>query len=123
MWFTTRSASGCESRKRVTNPAFRALPRRIARQSATRSYPATWTMLRRNARLRREYLYKKSADAKDRATSERKRKVRDAVEAGKPIPTELRGEADALQVYSSQTVVFCNRDRTPWRGRAARAGV
>ena len=54
-------------------------------------------MLRRNARLRREYLYKKSADAKDRATSERKRKVRDAIESGKPVPTELRGEADALR--------------------------
>ena len=54
-------------------------------------------MLRRNARLRREYLYQKSVAAKDRVTAERKRKFRDAVEEGKPVPTELRKDADALQ--------------------------
>ena len=54
-------------------------------------------MLRQNARLRREYLYKKAADAKDHVTAERKRKFREAVESGKPVPTELRNDADALQ--------------------------
>ena len=54
-------------------------------------------MLRQNARLRREYLYKKAADAKDHVTAERKRKFREAVESGKPVPTELRKDADALQ--------------------------
>jgi len=53
-------------------------------------------MLRRNARLRREYLFKRGVEAKDRATADRKRKVKAAVESGKPVPTELRGEADAL---------------------------
>ena len=54
-------------------------------------------MLRQNARLRREYLYKKAADAKDHVTAEGKRKFREAVESGKPVPTELRKDADALQ--------------------------
>ena len=54
-------------------------------------------MLRQNARLRREYLYKKATDAKDSVTAERKRKFRDAVESGKPVPTELRNDAEQLQ--------------------------
>lgn len=54
-------------------------------------------MLRRNARLRREYLYKKSAEVKERTTADRKRKFKEAVEAGKPVPTELRRDADAIQ--------------------------
>jgi len=54
-------------------------------------------MLRRNTRLRREYLYKKSAEAKDRATSERKRKVHDALQNGTALPPELRADADALR--------------------------
>jgi len=54
-------------------------------------------MLRRNARQRREYLFTKSAESKERATYERKRKVADAIEQGKALPTELRGEADQLR--------------------------
>jgi len=54
-------------------------------------------MLRRNARLRREYLYKKTVEVKERTTADRKRKFREAVEAGKPVPTELRKDADAIQ--------------------------
>ena len=36
--------------------------------------------LRRQARLRREYLYRKSVEDKERSILERKRKLRDAVE-------------------------------------------
>ena len=36
-------------------------------------------MLRRNARLRREYLYRKSLEGKERATYEKKRKIKDAL--------------------------------------------
>ncbi len=61
---------------------------------ASRGTPA---MLRRNARLRREYLHKRGSEAKDRAKEARKAAVRHATEAGKPVPTELRGEADALR--------------------------
>ena len=36
-------------------------------------------MLRRNARLRKEYLYRKSLEGKERTTYEQKRKLRDAL--------------------------------------------
>ena len=41
-------------------------------------------MLRRNARLRREYLYRKSLEGKDREEYERKLKIRRALE-GQPL--------------------------------------
>lgn len=37
-------------------------------------------MLRRNARLRREYLYRKSLEGKERELYEKKRKIRQALE-------------------------------------------
>ena len=46
-------------------------------------------MLRRNARLRREYLYRKSLEGKERAEYERKRQLRLALEGGWPGCTLL----------------------------------
>lgn len=37
-------------------------------------------MLRRNVRLRKEYLYRKSLEGKERAAYERKRKIKQALE-------------------------------------------
>ncbi|XP_020591989.1 U3 small nucleolar ribonucleoprotein protein IMP4 [Phalaenopsis equestris] len=54
-------------------------------------------MLRRNIRLRREYLYRKSLEGKEREYYEKKRKIREALEEGKPIPTELRNEEATLR--------------------------
>eukprot|EP00850_Spirogloea_muscicola_P000277 SM000001S04679 [mRNA] locus=s1:1641799:1646343:- [translate_table: standard] len=54
-------------------------------------------MLRRNARLRREYLYRKGLEGRERAAYEKKRRIRQALQDGKPIPTELRGEEAALR--------------------------
>lgn len=54
-------------------------------------------MLRRNVRLRREYLYRKSLEGKERLLYEKKRKIKQALEEGKPIPTELRNEEAALR--------------------------
>lgn len=48
--------------------------------------------LRRNIRLRKEYLHRKAEEAKELAIYEKKHKIRTAIEAGKPIPTEFRGE-------------------------------
>lgn len=53
--------------------------------------------MRRNARLRREYLYKKSLEGKERAEYERKEKIRQALQTGQMIPTELRFEAEKLK--------------------------
>lgn len=53
--------------------------------------------LRRTARLRREYLYRKSLEGAERAAYEKRRAVRVALAEGKPVPTELRQEAAALK--------------------------
>ncbi|CAI8003964.1 U3 small nucleolar ribonucleoprotein protein IMP4, partial [Geodia barretti] len=60
------------------------------------SSPSSPKQLRRQARLRREYLYRKSLEDKERSILERKRKLRDALEGGRVIPTEL--QKDALEL-------------------------
>ncbi|KAL5515036.1 hypothetical protein EMCRGX_G000149 [Ephydatia muelleri] len=50
-------------------------------------------MLRRQARERREYLYRKSLEDKERTIYERKRKIQAALDDDKPIPTEMKKEA------------------------------
>mmetsp|Transcript_16782 Transcript_16782/g.56372 ORF Transcript_16782/g.56372 Transcript_16782/m.56372 type:complete len:287 (-) Transcript_16782:47-907(-) len=54
-------------------------------------------MQRRDVRLRREYLYRKSLEAKEQALLERKRQLKRALEEDKPLPTELRKDARELQ--------------------------
>lgn len=54
-------------------------------------------MLRRNARLRREFLFRKSLEGKEKELYEKKRKIRQALEEGKPIPSELRREEAELR--------------------------
>ncbi|CAL9015175.1 unnamed protein product [Prunus brigantina] len=52
-------------------------------------------MLKRNTRLRK-YLYRNSLEGKERLIYEKKRKIREALQEGKPIPTELRNEEAVL---------------------------
>ncbi|KAF3319729.1 uncharacterized protein LOC144567249 [Carex rostrata] len=54
-------------------------------------------MLRRYTRLKKEYIYRKSLEGKEREHYEKKRKVRQALEEGKPIPTELRNVESELR--------------------------
>mmetsp|Transcript_5149 Transcript_5149/g.8985 ORF Transcript_5149/g.8985 Transcript_5149/m.8985 type:complete len:307 (-) Transcript_5149:48-968(-) len=54
-------------------------------------------MLRRNARLRKEYLYKKALEDREAATFEKKRKLQAALDNNKPIPTELKGQDKKLR--------------------------
>ena len=54
-------------------------------------------MLRRNARLRKEFVYRKSLEGKERQLYEKKMKIRECVEQGKPIPTELKREEELLR--------------------------
>ncbi|KAL7424913.1 snoRNA-binding rRNA-processing protein imp4 [Cryptotrichosporon argae] len=53
-------------------------------------------MLRRQARERREYIYKKSHESQERATYERKQRIKDLLAQGKQLPTELRDEARSV---------------------------
>lgn len=52
---------------------------------------------RRQTRLRREYLYRKSLEGRERATYEQKRIVREALASGKSLPTEVRASYDKLK--------------------------
>lgn len=54
-------------------------------------------MLRRNARLRKEYLFKKALEDREASTFEKKRKLQAALDNNKAIPTELRGEDKKLR--------------------------
>ncbi|KAJ2136778.1 snoRNA-binding rRNA-processing protein imp4 [Coemansia sp. RSA 678] len=79
-------------------------------------------MLRRQARLRREYLYKKSLESQERQTYEKKQKLKDALREGRPIPTELQNEAEelnqALKFDEAQTTFESTQD-----DEYARAGI
>lgn len=52
---------------------------------------------RRQTRLRREYLYRKSLEGREKVAYEQKRLVREALAAGKPLPTEVRASYDKLK--------------------------
>ena len=54
------------------------------------------SLSRRQVRLRREYLYRRSLEGREKEVYEKKRKVAEALAAGKPIPTELRDEEAEL---------------------------
>ncbi|XP_035677141.1 U3 small nucleolar ribonucleoprotein protein IMP4-like [Branchiostoma floridae] len=53
--------------------------------------------LRRQARLRREYLYRKSIEDKEKTIQERKQRLKRALDENKPIPTELRKDVKELE--------------------------
>ncbi|KAI9183883.1 snoRNA-binding rRNA-processing protein imp4 [Blastocladiella emersonii ATCC 22665] len=50
-------------------------------------------MLRRDTRLRKEYLYRKANEQQEQATFEKKQKIKAALDSGKPIPHDLRDES------------------------------
>ncbi|KAI3493198.1 hypothetical protein L1887_42038 [Cichorium endivia] len=49
-------------------------------------------MLRRQTRERREYIYKKALESKEKQIYDRKQAIREALASGKPLPAELRGK-------------------------------
>lgn len=59
-------------------------------------------MIRREARLRREYLYRKSVEEQERVLYEKKHALKKALENGTPIPRELKEESQSL----SKDLVF-----------------
>lgn len=65
--------------------------------AVTANSASVWDMHRRSVRLRREYLYRKSLEGKQKDEYEKKRIVRQALQEGKPIPTHLREESAKLK--------------------------
>ena len=53
--------------------------------------------IRREIRLRKEFLHRKQVDVNEMIKSDKKRKIKSAIDEGKAIPTELRAEARALK--------------------------
>eukprot|EP00917_Polyrhabdina_sp_WS-2016_P026887 GHVP01057562.1.p1 GENE.GHVP01057562.1~~GHVP01057562.1.p1 ORF type:complete len:311 (+),score=44.75 GHVP01057562.1:20-952(+) len=53
-------------------------------------------MLRESVRQRREYLYRKNLEKRHKEVKEKKEQLRQALEEGKQIPTELRAEHELL---------------------------
>lgn len=53
-------------------------------------------MIRKSIRLWKEYLYNKSKEIQEKETAEKKRKVKEALEEGKELPTELKKERTKL---------------------------
>ncbi|KAJ3118223.1 snoRNA-binding rRNA-processing protein imp4 [Physocladia obscura] len=54
-------------------------------------------MERQQTRQRREYLYRKSLEAKDKTIHDRKERIRGAIEAGRTLPSDLRKDAASLK--------------------------
>jgi len=54
-------------------------------------------MIRREVRLRKEYLYRKSLEDQKRSIQEKKQKLKNALDEGKAIPTELRKDEVELR--------------------------
>ena len=53
--------------------------------------------IRREIRLRKEFLHRKQVDINEMIKVDKKRKIKSAIDEGKAIPTELRSEARALK--------------------------
>lgn len=54
------------------------------------------TMQRREARLRKEYLFRKSLEEKEQRSFENKQKLKEALDASAPLPHEVK--KDALEI-------------------------
>lgn len=54
-------------------------------------------MIRREARLRLEYIYRKSLEEKQRLIDEKRQTVKEYINENRPIPTHLRKDAIQLQ--------------------------
>ncbi|KXS10889.1 Brix-domain-containing protein [Gonapodya prolifera JEL478] len=53
-------------------------------------------MIRRQTRLRREYLYRKAIEDKEKSIFDRKRRLQEAIKDGKPIPYDLKQDGAQL---------------------------
>ena len=53
-------------------------------------------MIRRNIRLRKEYLYQKSQELKEQEKQDKRVKMQNAIDQDKAVPTELRKERDVV---------------------------
>lgn len=78
---------------------------------------------RRAVRLRREFLYRKGLEGKEREQYEKKRAIREALRDGKPLPTELRAEEASLRHEIEAEDAGTEKPRSSVDDEYAAAGV
>merc|ERR1712086_261294 len=81
------------------------------------------SMLARNTRLRKEFLYRKSLEGKERAAYEHKIKVKEAIAEGKALPTELKDEEVQLRKQLEYDDTATEGQKTHIDDEYARAGI
>mmetsp|Transcript_32418 Transcript_32418/g.127168 ORF Transcript_32418/g.127168 Transcript_32418/m.127168 type:complete len:294 (-) Transcript_32418:3179-4060(-) len=79
-------------------------------------------MLRRQARERREYLYRKSLEGKQREEYEHRRQVREALREGKALPTERLHDEASLREKDEFADLVHDKPNTHEDDEYARAG-
>lgn len=79
-------------------------------------------MLRREVRQRREYLYRKHLEGRAAVDYNRKRALADALESGRPVPTELRGQEPRLSGLIAADDALHSAPRSHVDDEYARAG-
>eukprot|EP01069_Polyplicarium_translucidae_P011549 Polyplicarium_translucidae@DN4074_c0_g1_i1.p1 len=57
-------------------------------------------MLRKSARLRKEFLHRKTLEVREADVKDRKRRLRDALESGGKLPTEMQADHTALDTLT-----------------------
>lgn len=57
------------------------------------------TMIRRTARQRREYLYRKQLAVQDAAVAERRAKLKASLASGKPLPKDIADDEELRKNY------------------------
>ena len=69
--------------------------------------------IRREIRLRKEFLHRKQTDINEMIKLDKKRKIKSAIDQGKAIPTELRNDArecpEAIRYVDSMYGLTCGR--------------
>ena len=79
--------------------------------------------IRQQARLRREYIYRKSLEGADREKYEKKKQIREALQLGKPIPSTLKHiEADLRKEIQAEDEGHAEA-RSVMDDEYARAGI
>jgi len=79
-------------------------------------------MLRRQARLRREYVYRKSIEQRQKTIEDKKKRLKQAIDENRKIPTDLRDEALKLQQQGDwddaggEGIVSAEDDEYRWAG-------
>ena len=68
-------------------------------------------MLRRQARERREYLYRKAQQLQEAQLNEKRQIIKQALEQGKPLPKEIAEDTKLQEDYRyDQTINLANEE-------------